>query len=290
VVTHGAAHAVDLLARVLLRPGEVAAVEEPGYPPVANLLRTLGIHAVGVPVDEHGLVVDALPGNARLVHVTPSHQYPLGVVLSRERRLALLRWAGRHGAAIVEDDYDSEFRHTARPLEPLHRLDRDGRVIYVGTFSKILSPALRTGFAVVPTGLVPAVTAVRESVDVGPSPFITAALTTFIDEGHLGRHLRRARRLYAERHRVVWSALTRHAGPRFTPLPAQAGLHLALLTPDAPGDDELAARAARRQLRLSRLRLSYQFSESRAGIVVGFGAIATPDVPTAISLLRDCLD
>ena len=290
VVTHGAAHAVDLLARVLLRPGEVAAVEEPGYPPVANLLRTLGVQVVGVPVDEHGLVVDALPGNARLVHVTPSHQYPLGVVLSRERRLALLRWAGRHGAAIVEDDYDSEFRHTARPLEPLHRLDRDGRVIYVGTFSKILSPALRTGFAVVPTGLVPAVTAVRESVDVGPSPFITAALTTFIDEGHLGRHLRRARRLYAERHRVVWSALTRHAGPRFTPLPAQAGLHLALLTPDAPGDDELAARAARRQLRLSRLRLSYQFSESRAGIVVGFGAIATPDVPRAISLLRDCLD
>ena len=290
VVTHGAAHAVDLLARVLLPPGEVAAVEEPGYPPVANLLRTLGIQVVGVPVDEHGLVVDALPGNARLVHVTPSHQYPLGVVLSRERRLALLRWAGRHGAAIVEDDYDSEFRHTARPLEPLHRLDRDGRVIYVGTFSKILSPALRTGFAVVPTGLVPAVTAVRESVDVAPSPFITAALTTFIDAGHLGRHLRRGRRVYAERHRAVWSALTRHAGPRFTPLPAQAGLHLALLTPGAPDDDELAARAARRQLRLSRLRLSYQFSEPRAGIVVGFGAIATQDVPRAISLLRECLD
>ena len=93
VVTHGAAHAVDLLARVLLRPGDVAAVEEPGYPPVANLLRTLGVEVIGVPVDEHGLVVDALPGNARLVHVTPSHQYPLGVVLSRERRLALLRWA-----------------------------------------------------------------------------------------------------------------------------------------------------------------------------------------------------
>ena len=149
---------------------------------------------------------------------------------------------------------------------------------------------MRTGFAVVPPGLVPAVAAVRESVDVGPSPFITAALTTFIDEGHLGRHLRRARKVYAERHRAVWSTLTRHAGPLFTPLATQAGLHLALLTPAAPNDDELAARAARRQLRLSRLRLSYQFSEPRTGIVVGFGAIATPDVPRAISMLRECVE
>ena len=289
VVTQGATHAVDLLARVLLRPGDVAAVEEPGYPPVAALLRTLGVEVVGVPVDEHGLVVDALPAHARLVHVTPSHQYPLGVVLSRERRLALLRWAGRHGAAIIEDDYDSQFRYTARPLEPLHRLDSDGRVIYVGTFSKILSPVLRIGFAVLPTGLVPAVTAVRQTIDAGPSPLATAALTTFIEDGHLGRHVRRARKVYAERHRAVWSALTALTGPRVTPLPTQAGLHLALLAADAPDDDELVARAARRRLMLSTLRLTYRFSEPRPGIVVGFGAIATPDVPRAIAILNDCL-
>ena len=119
VVTHGAAHAVDLLARVLLRPGEVAAVEEPGYPPVANLLRTLGVQVAGVPVDEHGLVVDALPGNARLVHVTPSHQYPLGVVLSRERRLGLLRWA--------EPPRCRSHRGRLRQRVPLHSNGRSSR-------------------------------------------------------------------------------------------------------------------------------------------------------------------
>ena len=289
VVTHGAAHALDLLARVLLRPGDVAAVEEPGYPPVANLLRSLGIQVIGIPVDQHGLLVEALPANTRLVHVTPSHQYPLGVVLSRERRIALLRWAKRHGAAVVEDDYDSEFRYSARPLEPLHRLDRDGRVIYVGTFSKALSPVLRTGFAVVPTDLAPVVAAIRKSVDAGPSPLLTAALTTFIEEGHLARHLRRARKVYSQRHQAVWSALTALNDPRITPLPTQAGLHLSLLSPAAPQDDELVARAARRELLISTLRPTYQFSQPQAGIIVGFGAIATPDVPRAIILLKECL-
>ena len=288
IVTHGAAHAVDLLSRVLLRPGDVAAVEEPGYPPIAELLRTHGVTVVGVPVDEHGLVVDALPAKARLVHVTPSHQYPLGVVLGRERRLALLRWAAGHGAAIVEDDYDSEFRYTSRPLEPLHRLDRDGRVAYVASFSKTLSPALRIGYTVAPTGLVPAMTAVRQCVDVGPSSIASAALAIFIEEGHLARHVRRARRIYTERHKAAWSALTQLTQPS-TALPTQAGLHLALLAPDAPPDDEIIARAARRRLLVSTLRRTYQFGEPQPGIVVGFGALATPDVPRAIATLGQCL-
>lgn len=239
VVTHGAGHAVDLLARTLLRPGDVAAVEEPGYPPVTTLLRVLGIDVVGVPVDEDGLIVEALPDRAKLVHVTPSHQYPLGVVLSRERRVALLRWAQRHGAAIVEDDYDTEFRYTARPLEPLHRLDQDGRVIYVGTFSKILSPALRTGFAVVPSGIVSAVTAVRQAVDSGPSPLIAAPLAAFIVEGGLDRHLRRARRAYTARHHAVWAGLAELSDSSLTPMPTEAGLHVTLLAADAPDDPTL---------------------------------------------------
>jgi GntR family transcriptional regulator/MocR family aminotransferase len=140
---------------VLLDPGAVVAVVEPGYPPVVELLRAQGLHVVGVPVDDQGIVVDAIPARARLVYVTPSHQYPLGVVMTRRRRLELLDWAGSAGAAIIEDDYDSEFRHTARPLEPLQRLDRDGRVIYVGTFSKTLSPALRLGLLVAPKNLIP---------------------------------------------------------------------------------------------------------------------------------------
>lgn len=136
IVTSGSGHGIDLVARVLVNPGDVVAVEEPGYPPVAKLLRSQGLTVVGVPVDQHGIMVDAIPRQARLIYVTPSHQFPLGVVLARHRRLELLRWAGRNNAAVLEDDYDSEFRHVARPLEPLQRLDRDGRVIYVGTFSK----------------------------------------------------------------------------------------------------------------------------------------------------------
>jgi GntR family transcriptional regulator / MocR family aminotransferase len=285
VVTHGAGHATDVMARGLLRPGDVAAVEEPGYPPITDMLRSLGIEVVGVPVDEHGLVVDALPAAARLVHVTPSHQYPLGVVLSRERRFALLRWAGRRGAAVIEDDYDSEFRYQNRPLEPLHRLDRDGVVIYVGTFSKMLSPALRIGFAAVPPGLVPAITAIRQAVDFGVPPVTAQTLRTFIEDGHLDRHLRRARKVYAERHRAVRAALASRPDSCFTPLPSQAGLHMTLLTPDAPDDEELNVRSTRHGLQLSSLRRTYQHSPPRAGIIVGFGAIPTPDIPDAIELL-----
>lgn len=288
VVTHGAAHAVDAIARVLLRPGDIAAVEEPGYPPVAELLRALGIDVVGVPIDEHGLIVDALPAQARLVHVTPSHQYPLGTTLSRDRRLALLRWAARHEAAIVEDDYDSEFRYSARPLEPLHRLDRDGRVAYVGSFSKTLSPALRLGFVVPPLGLVPAITAVRQCVDFGPSPILTETLALFIEEGHLARHCRRARKIYTERHRAVMSALTR-IGPRITPIPTHAGLHIAVRVPDMPDDEVVQLRARRRQILWSSLRRTYQFSQPQPGVVVGSGAIATPDIPRAIAALGECL-
>ena len=165
MVTSGALHGMDLVVRVMVGPGDVVAVEEPGYPPAVKLLRSHGLAVVGVPVDAHGLVVDAIPSSARLVYVTPSHQYPLGVVLSHERRLQLLRWAARHDATIVEDDYDSQFRYATRPLEPLQRLDPDGRVVYLGTLSKVLSPSLRVGFAVVPRSILPAVSALRQAVD-----------------------------------------------------------------------------------------------------------------------------
>ena len=168
VVTSGAQHAVNLVGRVMLEPGDTVAVEDPGYLPVVRLLRSLGAHVAGVPVDEQGLVVDQLPPAARIVYLTPSHQYPLGAVLSMTRRRELLSWAARHDAAIIEDDYDSEFRHVDRPLEPIHRLDDSGRVIYVGSFSKVLSPELRLGFAVVPPSLAGPVTALRQLIDWHP--------------------------------------------------------------------------------------------------------------------------
>ncbi|GIH99431.1 MocR-like pyridoxine biosynthesis transcription factor PdxR [Planobispora takensis] len=285
VVTAGTGHAIDLVARVLLSPGDVAGVEEPGYPPVRELLRSHGVDAVGVPVDEHGIVVDAIPPAARLVYVTPSHQYPLGVVLSRRRRLELLHWAGRHGAAIVEDDYDSEFRHTTRPLEPLHRLDRDGRVIYVGTFSKILSPALRMGFLAAPVTLVPAIVAVRQAIDWCPPPATQEALTGFVDGGHLGRHLRRVRAAYTPRFHRVYRELLDRLPADYRPLQTHAGLHLAVVGPDTASQDDPAHALLRHGILVASLRRSYQNPGPVTGFLVGFGALPTEQTAAAVDAL-----
>ncbi|TWH28321.1 GntR family transcriptional regulator/MocR family aminotransferase [Isoptericola variabilis J7] len=287
VVTAGAGHATDLVARTLLDPPAVVAVEEPGYPPVVELLRHHGHHVVGVPVDDQGIVVDAIPRDVRLVYVTPSHQYPLGMVMSRPRRAELLAWASRARAAIVEDDYDSEFRHTARPLEPLQRLDRDGRVIYVGTFSKSLSPGLRLGFAVVPRGLASAVASVRQTVDWSPPLASQAALTAFVTEGHLDRHLRRCRTVYRERQHLVRTQLERLLPPGCAVLPAHAGLHLAVTTPHHDAVQRL--RSSSPSLRAGSLARTYLFSDPVPGLLVGFGGVPTAAVPTAVGALTAAL-
>src|SRR4029453_3510136 len=152
-ITNGMQQALDLAARVLVEPGMCVAVEDPGPPPVRRLLQSLGARVTGVPVDAEGLVVDALPSDARMVYVTPSHQFPLGMPMSLRRRMALLDWADRPGGVIVEDDYDSEFRFAGRPIEPLHSLDHRGLVLYVGSFSKVMLPTFRLGFLVSPPSL-----------------------------------------------------------------------------------------------------------------------------------------
>jgi GntR family transcriptional regulator/MocR family aminotransferase len=287
VVTSGAGHAVDLVARVLLEAPAVVAVEEPGYPPVVQLLRQHGHRVVGVPVDEQGIVVDAIPRDARLVYVTPSHQYPLGMVMTRSRRVQLLAWATAAGAAIIEDDYDSEFRHTARPLEPLQRLDRDGRVIYVGTFSKSLSPGLRLGFLVAPRSLVPALAAVRQVIDWAPPLASQAALTAFITGGHLDRHLRRSRIAYRERNRLLRETLETVLPPACRVLPAEAGLHLAIRW--RPGEIPRDVHAATGTFRVGSLPRTYQFSEPQPGLLVGFGGLPTTSIPSACRVLAASL-
>ena len=289
VVTSGAQHAIDLIARVLVEPGDTVAVEEPGYPPVVELFRLNGADVVGAPVDEEGIVVDAIPAAARLVVVTPSHQYPLGVTLSHRRRLELLRWANTHEAAIVEDDYDTEFRHSPRPLEPLQRLDESGRVVYVGTFSKSLAPSLRIGFAAVPRSIAPAIHALRQAIDWCPPATTQAALATFIDEGHLQRHLRRARQVYRQRHQQMWSQLTQKLAGRAHALPAHAGLHITLLLADELADDEIRAATRANGILVDSLRRNYHFDAPTSGLVVGFGALPTDQVPTAVDALAAAL-
>lgn len=290
LVTSGT-QALDLVARVLLTPGDVVAVEEPGYPPARDLLASLGARVVGVPVDDEGLVVDALPERARLVHVTPSHQFPLGTAMSLRRRRALLAWAARRGAAVVEDDYDSEFRFSPRPLEPLHSLDTDGRVLYLGTFSKTLLPALRIGYLVAPPGLRAALRAAKQLTD-GHTPVATqAALARFMDEGQLGRHVRRASKAYGERHAMIVSALTGDLADELDLVPSAAGLHVcAWLRRGGPERAERVVAAARREgVVLESLGQYHAGTPIAGGLVIGYGATRSTTVSEGISRLAAVL-
>ena len=236
------------MARVLLEPGDRVAVEDPGYPPPRSLLQTMGMDVAAVPVDGEGLVVDAIPPGTRLVIVTPSHQFPLGHVMSLRRRVALLQWADRHDAAILEDDYDSEFRFGGRPVEPLQSLDTRGRVVYAGSFSKTMLPALRLGFLVVPASIRSAVRTAKYVTDWSTSTPQQLALAQFIDRGWFARHLRAMRALYRERHELITAYVERELADVVRAIPSAAGLHLSLLTPDRDPDDitRLVARPARR--------------------------------------------
>jgi GntR family transcriptional regulator/MocR family aminotransferase len=290
VVTSGALHGLDLVVRVMVSPGDVVAVEEPGYPPAVDLLRAHGLSVAGVPVDGHGLVVDAIPPAARLVYVTPSHQFPLGVVLSHERRLRLLRWAATHGATIVEDDYDSQFRYASRPLEPVQRLDADGHVVYLGTFSKVLSPSLRVGFAVAPRSIIPALAALRQTVDWCPPWPTQATLTGFIADGHLDRHITKATRRYRARRDVIARRLARSPVP-VRPLSSSAGLHIAVLVDaDDSGDDTtLHDASVAEDVIVGSLRRCYRFSRPPGGLLLGFGSVSDDDVADAMGALERTL-
>jgi GntR family transcriptional regulator/MocR family aminotransferase len=289
-ITNGTQQALDIIARVLLKPGDVVAVEDPGYLPPIRLFRTLGARVVGVPVDDEGLVVDALPDNTRLVYVTPSHQYPLGIAMSLRRRQALIERAEETNAAIIEDDYDSEFRFAGRPMEPLHTLDTTGRVIYVGSFSKTMLPSLRLGFVVTPQSLSPAVHKAKHVTDWHTNLLAQAALARFIDDGDFARHVRKVSRVYQARHEAILKILSRDFA--LQSVPSSAGMHIAALSLDASVEqiDTIVRRAFDDGVAVHRLA---QFSVDlppRAGIVLGYGAIAVSDIGEGLHRLRTAFD
>jgi GntR family transcriptional regulator/MocR family aminotransferase len=288
IVTSGTQQAIDLVLRVLVAPGDVVAVEDPGYAPVRRLCAVAGARFAPVPVDAEGIVVDAISPRAKVVFTTPSHQSPTGATMSLARRRALLTFAERHGVAIIEDDYDSEYRYDDRPLEPLHALDRSGRVIYLGTFSKTLSPSLRLGFAVFPESLVQASIAMRELLDVQPPVINQQAMVRFIHDGHLDRHLRRCRKIYRPRHHMVSEFVSQHieAGRLDFVAQSHAGLHVAAHLPHGVGESDVRTRARAAGVALGDYS-SYWSDPSlaRAGVLIGFGGITTDELPGALEVL-----
>ena len=275
VVVDGAQMAFDLIARVLLDPGDPAWMEEPGYPGARSALIAAGARLAHVPVDAEGLDVAAGAGlepGARLVYVTPSHQFPLGMTMSLPRRLALLDWASRAGAWVVEDDFDSEYRYEGRPLASLQGLDNDGRVVYVGTFSKFMFPSLRLGYIVAPPALVDAFIAAR-AMSGRHSPSVEqAVLTDFIEEGHFARHIRRMRTLYSARQAALVEALRKEAGGMLEVEPSDAGLQLTAWLPEGLDDREVSREAASRGLESRPMSLFYAGEPGRAGVILGYAA------------------
>ena len=290
-VTNGVQQAVDLLTRVLLEPGETVAVEDPGYPPVRRAFEAYGCQVTGVPVDEEGIVVEAIPSGCRLVYVTPSHQYPLGMAMSMDRRQGLLAWADSADGAILEDDYDCEFRYGGRPLEPLQALDSTGRVIYLGSLSKVLLPTLRLGFAVLPEPLHSAFRKAKHVTDWHSPLPVQGAAAEFIDDGLLSRHTRRMLRVYAERHRRIVDALDRDLEEFLDPITAHGGLHVtAFLKEGAPSDDVLIAeRAAESDIAIIPLSPRYSKARARPGLIFGYGAIATSRISEGLERLARLL-
>ncbi|NNE96613.1 MAG: PLP-dependent aminotransferase family protein [Acidimicrobiales bacterium] len=289
IVTSGAQHAIDLITRLLVRPGDVIAVEDPGYPPVTRLFRALGADVAPVPVDAEGIVVDRIPHNVRLIYTTPSHQSPTGVTMSFARRRDLLQCANNHDVAIIEDDYDSEYRHVDRPLEPLFRLDQHGRVIYIGTFSKTLAPSLRLGFVVLPPSLTAPARNLRALIDRQPPAAMQDALTNFIVHGHLRRHLKRTRKIYSERHRIVTDFTDRMTtAGLFADVPlSNAGLHVAALLPAGTDDRELRSRSSAGGIVIGNWGECWQHPNPPPGLIIGFGGVQAAHLSDALGELEE---
>jgi len=291
VVTSGAQQAFDLLARVLVTPGRtVVAVEDPGYPHLRTAFEAAGAKVVAVPVDAEGLVVERLPAEVRVIYVTPSHQFPLGSVMSPRRRAALLAFARKHHAVVIEDDYDGEFRYGGRPLDALQTLDRDGSVFYVGTFSKSLFPALRLGYVVAPPWALAALMAVRQLSDWHSDVLAQDTLAMFIAEGHLARHVRKMRKIYAERRTLLLDALARHAGDTLQPIPSDAGLHLAALLTVPVEAQVVVKQAVAVGIRLEALDAYAIGRAAPNGVAFGLGMVPVAHMEQAIRTLGRLLD
>lgn len=292
MVVSGSQQALEISARVLLDPGSRVWIEEPGYRLAADVLALAGCHLVPVPVDREGLDVAAgierCP-RARAAFVTPSHQFPLGVTMSASRRLRLLDWAQSSGSWIIEDDYDSEYRYRGMPIAALQGLDANARVIYIGTFSKVLFPSLRLGYIVIPADLVDRFLAIRRAMDLGPPTFHQEVLADFINEGHFARHIRRMRVLYRERRTVLVDSINRELGPMVKMLGDEAGMHLAVTLRNGKRDLEIAERAARQHLWVWPLSPLYMDKSPRHGFILGFGSTAVTEIPNAVRKLRNLL-
>ncbi|RDZ26861.1 PLP-dependent aminotransferase family protein [Lysobacter silvisoli] len=292
IIVAGTQQAINLTARVLLDPGDAAVIEEPQYFATREALYTHGARLVPVPIDREGLRADRLPRTPpRLICVTPSHQFPTGRLMSLQRRLALLDYARRHDCWIFEDDYDGEFRYDAQPHAALRSLDECGRVIYVGSFSKVLFPSLRLGYIVVPPALRDDFISAKWVDDFGSPAIEQAALAQFMADGSFERHLRRTGKTLKQRRTALLEGLREHCGEYLEIEDSHAGMHLLvwLRGRNAAQGEALIAHASRRALGLYSIAPYYLHAPDRAGLLMGFGAMSVTEIGEAAKLFGECL-
>lgn len=291
IVTSGFQQSLDVIVRLLVDPGDRAITEDPVYERVREALMAAGAMTVPIPVDADGLRVDRLPASGdppKLLYTTPSHQFPTGAVLSLQRRLELLAWAGEAGTVIVEDDYDGELRYDARPVPPLAGLARErnapNNVVYTGSFSKVLFPAVRLGYTVLPRDMVAHYLRAREAVDRPPPTLLQATVAAMIGEGHFERHLARMRRLYARRHAILVAAIERHLGgvAVLDGATGSAGLHVLLRVRTRRDEAELLQRAAREGVRLSGASACYHDPPAEPRLLIGFAGTPTEQIEEGV--------
>jgi GntR family transcriptional regulator / MocR family aminotransferase len=290
IVTAGAQQAFDLLARTLVTPLRTCiALEDPGYPPLRSAFEAVGAKIVAIPVDGEGIVVERLPRNTNIVNVTPSHQFPLGCVMSARRRASLLEFAHARNAVVIEDDYDGEFRYTDRPLDALQTLDRTESVFYVGTFSKCLLPTLRLGYVVAPPWARSALIAAKVVSDGACCGLTQGVVEAFIAGGYLARHVRRMQHLYGQRRQTLLDTLRREFSQWLAPIPSAAGLHISATLKRALRDKVIEAAALQDSVGVRALSAFSSCRSSQNGLVFGFGGISSPEIKEGLAGLRRVL-
>ena len=287
LVTSGAQQAFDLLARALVKPGKtMVALEDPGYPPLRAAFAAAGAQLVPVGIDDEGLIVEDLPDDTGVICVSPSHQFPLGVTMSARRRKALVAFARRRGAVIIEDDYDGEFRYDGSPLEALRTSAAADVVFYVGTFSKCMLPALRMGFIVAPDWAMRTLIAAKNCLDWHCATPVQLGVAGFIAEGHLLRHVRKLRGLYKQHRRLLLGSLQKELGAWLEPIPSLYGMHVAAIARTKLDLDAVAEAALRQNLKIHTLSRYYFGPTTREGLVFGFGAVDLPQIKRGMAVLR----